>query len=424
MPRNPLDRERVVLEERKHEGEERMKKCGSGGRSPGQANPPSLGKEEPGAVDLSGSRRAPGQGKATEPGNAAPKQGGGGLAGTGEAAGRHEGKGTGKEGKSVADSRSSAESLAAHTGRQRAQLLTSSREALVPNGSEARQRAPLSGTELSAWQEMLINCSRDPEKLAKRFQLLVKNHDPEWLDIDVLLDALGSRTKEMVISAARKEVQALFIRGQLEQTVDEIFPLTDPSWDPKNPSGREALKRYQAWVTYGLKYGIPKKNDFSRLYEIYQEPRESPSAFWDRLKTAAQKYADLDPENPEVELLLSTLFMRQLEPSIRQELQKSTGSDIFSLLYEAQRVYREREEDFQQTVKQLLTAVKQVQWEMRAARERGRGRTELQSRAWSALPAPARRLARDQCAICRERGHWKRECPQRSPGLILRAIEW
>ncbi|XP_068015521.1 uncharacterized protein [Melanerpes formicivorus] len=402
---SPRDSQRVVLEERKREEED--------GRS-----------SRPGAVDLSVSHRAPGQGKAVVPGNAALKQGSGGLAGAGEAAASPEGTGTGKEGKSVAGSRSSAEGPAARTGRKRAEPPTPSGEALGPDGSEVRLRAPLSGTELSAWQEILRNCSRDPEKVAKRFQLLVKNHDPEWLDIDVLLDALGSATKAMVISAAREEVQALLRRKQPGVTVDEVFPLTEPSWDPKNPDDRAALKRYQAWVVYGLKRGIPKRNDLPRLYEIYQEPRESPSAFWSRLKAAAEQCADLDPENPRDEILLATLFVRQLKPSISQELDKLSHRGISSLLHEAERVYRDREEDFQQTVKELLDAVKEVQWEIRAARERGRGRNELPGRAWPGLPAPARRLARDQCAICRERGHWQRECPQRLVAPALRAIEW
>ncbi|RLV63201.1 hypothetical protein DV515_00018513 [Chloebia gouldiae] len=53
------------------------------------------------------------------------------------------------------------------------------------------------------------------------------------------------------------------------------------------------LKKYQEWVQIGVQNAVPETINWSKLYEIRQEKKESPTAFLERLKEAARKYTDL-----------------------------------------------------------------------------------------------------------------------------------
>jgi len=114
--------------------------------------------------------------------------------------------------------------------------------------------------------------------------------------------------------------------------------------------------------------------------------------------------------------------MGQLPPNIRKKLQKleePESRDLGKMLEIAWTVYnnREKEKEVRQTWRdgELLAA---LTGNNRRGRGRGRrmnigegGRMNL-------------RLAQDHCAICKERGHWKKECPKAGElDPTLRAIK-
>ncbi|KAK4810826.1 hypothetical protein QYF61_008798, partial [Mycteria americana] len=74
------------------------------------------------------------------------------------------------------------------------------------------------------WRVTAGNYRDDPERVAKGFELIVKTQDPDWEDVDAMLDAVFSESeKQMVVRAARTQVQALVLAGTLPGTsVDDI----------------------------------------------------------------------------------------------------------------------------------------------------------------------------------------------------------
>ncbi|KFO52444.1 hypothetical protein N302_06586, partial [Corvus brachyrhynchos] len=121
------------------------------------------------------------------------------------------------------------------------------------------------------------------------------------------------------------------------------YPLANLNWDPNVPEQMEKLKRYQKWVIVGLKCAVPKAVNWARLYEIKQNPNETPTEFLNRLKEAAQKYTPLDPDSPEQQIHLAYLFIGQSANDIKKKLQKIDGPpDISKLLTVAWKVYQNR----------------------------------------------------------------------------------
>ncbi|KAJ7407625.1 hypothetical protein BTVI_62530 [Pitangus sulphuratus] len=94
----------------------------------------------------------------------------------------------------------------------------------------------------------------------------------------------------MVKRAARTAIGILITSGQIQGELKDVFPLEDPKWDPNIPEKKEELKRYQDWVVYGFKHGIPKAVNWSKIYEVNQDKNESPTDFLNRLKDVIQKY--------------------------------------------------------------------------------------------------------------------------------------
>lgn len=102
---------------------------------------------------------------------------------------------------------------------------------------------------------------------------------------------------------------------------------------------------------------------------------------------------------------LVLLFTGQSAGDIRQKLQKlrtTESQNMESLLDEVRRMYSNWEkEDRKKEKRMLIAALQEVQ--MRDPKV-----AALQEVQMRDSKGP---LQRDQCAICRRRGHWKNECP-------------
>lgn len=64
---------------------------------------------------------------------------------------------------------------------------------------------------------------------------------------------------------------------------------------PRVAEGLWAITRYQRRL-FGMRHATPKAINWSKSYEVKQEPNESPPAFMERVKNTARKYTNVDPE--------------------------------------------------------------------------------------------------------------------------------
>lgn len=89
-----------------------------------------------------------------------------------------------------------------------------------------------------------------------------------------------------------------------------------------------------------MKNAIPKSVNWSKLYEIKQDRKESPTNFLNRLKENMQKHTTMNPESNEGRGQLIYLFLGQSADDIRQKLQKLQGArDTEKMLEVAWQVY-------------------------------------------------------------------------------------
>ncbi|KFQ69666.1 hypothetical protein N335_13413, partial [Phaethon lepturus] len=127
---------------------------------------------------------------------------------------------------------------------------------------------------------------------------------------------------------------------------DQNFPATDPRWDPNQPGPRGLLTRYRRWILFDIRHTMPKAINWSKLYEVKQDPNEFLSTFMAHLKVTARKYTNLNPEKPEEAVQLASIFMGQLAPDIRKKLRKLEGADsrdLEKMLEVAWTVFKNRE---------------------------------------------------------------------------------
>lgn len=126
-----------------------------------------------------------------------------------------------------------------------------------PEG-QIRIKVNFSMGALDAWKLAVKDYRDDPIGVAKRFQWIVKSQDPDWRDIDVMLDALTETEKQLVLKTARTDVNAQTTAGALAVRVEDHILTTKPDWDYDEPTDYVALKIYQNWIKFGLENAIPK----------------------------------------------------------------------------------------------------------------------------------------------------------------------
>ncbi|KFO04651.1 hypothetical protein N312_11940, partial [Balearica regulorum gibbericeps] len=151
---------------------------------------------------------------------------------------------------------------------------------VVGNEGLVMVKVPFSITDLRAWKETAGTYQDDPERVAKILETIIRTQNPNWEDLQVILDTLLEDTeKKMVLNTAREQVERAHANGIIQGTVDQNFPSTNPEWDPNQPGPRGMLTRYQKWILFGIRHAMSKAINWSKLYEVRQELNESPSAF-------------------------------------------------------------------------------------------------------------------------------------------------
>ncbi|XP_050839630.1 uncharacterized protein LOC127060436 [Serinus canaria] len=211
-------------------------------------------------------------------------------------------------------------------------LIAPLREAVGPQGDRVLIKVPFSPGDLVIWKQSVGSYREDPERVAQVVKMIIRTQNPDWNDLQVLLDTLMDSTeKEMVLKAAKERAREA-IRLQLaEGTVNDLVPSEDPGWDPNTSGGMGAIKEYQELLLEGIRTGMPKTLNWSKLYSVRQDKSESPSAFLERLKETARKYTNLEVEDEPGKLQLALIFMGQSQDDIRKKLQKLEGEDTRNL---------------------------------------------------------------------------------------------
>ncbi|XP_050839647.1 uncharacterized protein LOC127060440 [Serinus canaria] len=121
------------------------------------------------------------------------------------------------------------------------------REAVGPQGERVLIKVPFSLSDLVIWKQTAGSYREDPERTACVVKMVIKTQDPDWNDLQVLLDTLMDSTEKDMVMRAAKERAREAIRAQrlTGVTVGEIVPTDDPGWDPNSIEGHQRLKKFQ-----------------------------------------------------------------------------------------------------------------------------------------------------------------------------------
>ncbi|KFW70209.1 hypothetical protein AS28_07785, partial [Pygoscelis adeliae] len=140
-------------------------------------------------------------------------------------------------------------------------------------------KIPFSSYDLETWKNVAKGYRADPVSVTKHFQFLIKQHNPDWSDVQLLLDHMTETEKQLIVKTA----QDLAIDQLKNDGVDikDHFPLQDPHWDPNRGAHRELLNAYRDWIVRGMERAIPKAINWLALYAMRQGLKETPSEFLD-----------------------------------------------------------------------------------------------------------------------------------------------
>ncbi|XP_055646988.1 uncharacterized protein LOC129782739, partial [Falco peregrinus] len=219
-------------------------------------------------------------------------------------------------------------------------------------------KVPFTGADLREWKEAAREYRNDPIKTAQNFKFLIKQHNPDWSDIQLLLDCLTETEKQLVIKTAGDLAKEHYnIKGD---NYREWFPLLDPEWDPNRAAEMGRLQAYQERIFRGMEKAIPRTINWAALYEVRQGPSETPSEFLDRIRDAMRRHTSLDPNSEVGAQQLISLFLGQSQGDIRRKLQKlrpPENRDLEKLVEEAWRIFSNREEGYKQDQKKILAVL-------------------------------------------------------------------
>lgn len=73
---------------------------------------------------------------------------------------------------------------------------------------------------------------------SERLELIVRNYDPHWLDVDLLLGEMPAPEKQLILKHVRDCMQGQINSRVLGRNVGNYVPLQRPDWDPNDPNYR------------------------------------------------------------------------------------------------------------------------------------------------------------------------------------------
>ncbi|KAK1338730.1 hypothetical protein QTO34_019387 [Cnephaeus nilssonii] len=247
-------------------------------------------------------------------------------------------------------------------------------------------------------------------------EMIFQTQKPTWMHCKQLLFAFFNTEKRMrVMTEARKWLQTQAPAGTLDtdRLAREALPDEEPNWSPDSEDGKTRLERYRLAFLQGVRARAKKPTNMAKISEVFQKPDESPAAFYERLCEAYRIYTPFNPEALDTQTMVNAAFVGQAQPDIRRKLQKLegfAGKNASELLEIANKVFinrdraakMEEEKRMQRRANVIAAAFRgsgpqTAQKGKQEDRSGGKGRASLR---W------------DQCAYCKETGHWKNECPK------------
>ncbi|XP_071459631.1 uncharacterized protein [Marmota flaviventris] len=305
-----------------------------------------------------------------------------------------------------------------------------------PNGQY--QYWPFSASDLYNWKTHNPSFTNDPVALTSLIESILVTHQPTWDDCQQLLQTLlTSEEKQKVLLEARKNVPGDDGRPtQLPNLINEAFPLTRPDWDYNTDAGRNHLRLYRQLLIAGLHGAGRRPTNLAQVRQTTQGSEETPTAFLERLKEAYRRYTPFDPDSEDQKGNVSMAFIWQSAPDIRTKLQRLDNLQDFTLadlLKEAEKIFNKRE-----TPEEKEERIRKMQEERdlkfreeleRREREKDRKHNKELSKILATVTQAGQRgdktgrererskprVDRDQCAYCKEKGHWVKDCSKKPP---------
>uniref|UniRef100_A0A8C3UCP0 Core shell protein Gag P30 domain-containing protein n=1 Tax=Catharus ustulatus TaxID=91951 RepID=A0A8C3UCP0_CATUS len=138
----------------------------------------------------------------------------------------------------------------AHRTRQQKPIIQAPlREAVGPEGERILVKSPFSSIDLEAWEKVAKNYRSDPVNTANHLRCIIKQHNPDWNDMQLLLDALTETERQLIIKTAGDLAEDFYRIQQLD--AKEYFPLQNPQWDPNRSAELKKLESYREWIAKG-----------------------------------------------------------------------------------------------------------------------------------------------------------------------------
>jgi len=88
--------------------------------------------------------------------------------------------------------------------------------------------------DIDKWRETVREYREDPSGVARKFEWIVKNLDPDWKDVDVILEAMTETEKGIVLKIVLDHMRSQISAGTLQGPEEQHVPLRDLGWDPND----------------------------------------------------------------------------------------------------------------------------------------------------------------------------------------------
>ncbi|KAL6060172.1 hypothetical protein STEG23_004061 [Scotinomys teguina] len=287
---------------------------------------------------------------------------------------------------------------------------------------------PFSASDLYNWKTHNPSFSQDPQALTGLIESILLTHQPTWEDCQQLLQTLlTTEERQRVFLEARKNVPGDDGRPtQLPNEIDDAFPLTRPNWDFNTAAGRDRLRLYRQILLAGLKGAGRRPTNLAKVRAIVQGPEETPAGYLERLMEGYRMYTPFDPQAQDRQADIIMSFIGQSAPDIRTKLQRLEGLQGYTLqdlVKEAEKIFNKRE-----TPEEKEERLRREQEHREDMRDKRRNRELTKILATVVTGAEQNRprqnkylgdkrrprVEHDQCAYCKEKGHWVKDCPVRA----------